>query len=44
MAVHKADKQFICYIEVCMAKDISLIGRQDIVALNLKRYVFNIMQ
>lgn len=44
MAVHKADKQFICCIEVCMAKDISLIGRQDIVALNLKLCVFNIMQ
>lgn len=27
-----------------MAKDISLIGRQDIVALNLKLCVFNIMQ
>lgn len=42
--MHKADKQFICCIEVCIAKDISLIGRQDIVALNLKLCVFNIMQ
>lgn len=27
-----------------MAKNISLIGSQDVVALNLKSYMFNIMQ
>lgn len=48
MVVHKAvatcRQQFICYIEVCMAKNISLIGSQEVVALNLKGYMFDIIQ